>query len=80
MLMDVRFRNRKPRQYRFVPDQVASGLWISPLPRNRSDVAALLAGEFPEYIRVEAIRLWSGWKKESASPLRIQWLSLEPRE
>ncbi|HXB53353.1 MAG TPA: hypothetical protein VN461_01115 [Vicinamibacteria bacterium] len=84
MSADIRFRARSKASgtwtapeihCRFIPDLVASGLWISPLPHNAANLEALLLGGLPEGARVEEIRFWNGWG-QAAPDLRISWLAL----
>ncbi|HXB54086.1 MAG TPA: hypothetical protein VN461_04835 [Vicinamibacteria bacterium] len=79
MSIDVRFRARRMIHCRFIPDQAASGLWISPLPHNAASLEALLSGALPEQGQVAEIRFWNGWRGVSAPDLRISWVNLETR-
>jgi len=76
MFLSVRFSSGEETEYRFVPDQVASGLWISPLPRDTREMRAVLRGRLRRVGKVVAIKFHGGWGRESAPPLRITWMRL----
>jgi hypothetical protein len=68
------FDNGAKTIYRFVPDQAATGLWISPLPWREGDLATLLRGE--PLPRVTTLRFDGAWASASAPPLEIHWWRL----
>ncbi len=43
----VSFASGEKSRFRYVPDQARSGLWMYPLARNASDLAAIFAGRCP---------------------------------
>jgi hypothetical protein len=74
MFATVRFASGAEATYRFLPDQVGSGLWVSPLPRDAGELERLLRGGRPA--AVTAVRFHGGWGTPAAPPLAIAWWRL----
>jgi hypothetical protein len=75
MWLETTLTSGSTLQHRLVPDQVGSGLWISPLPTSPYHLVALLEGRIPSRGKVVAIRFQGGWAH--APPVRISWWTLE---
>ena len=74
--LSLRLAGGEERTFRVVPDQLPSGLWISPLPLATTDLRALLrGGDGP---RVEAIRIHGGTFGRLADRLDVRWSELGP--
>jgi hypothetical protein len=76
MYISVRFE-RGEETYRFVPAQAESGLWMSPLPRNKIELRSILSGRF-SHPRARAIRFHGSWGDELRPSVVIFWLEVAP--
>jgi hypothetical protein len=73
--LSVRFASGDVETYRVVPDNMANGLWISPLPVDTGELLAILRGGSGR--RVTALRFDSGALLRRFSwPLAITWSRL----
>jgi hypothetical protein len=70
----VAFENGEAATFRFVPDQASTGLWLSPLPRDASDLAAIFSGKSAS--RVVAILFHGDWAAPEGPPVTIRWWGL----
>jgi hypothetical protein len=77
VFITVRFDSEDTQTYRFVPDQAASGLWVSPLPRDLSELGRILRGQYSQP-RVQALRLDGARGGEEKSPVVVTWLRVRP--
>jgi hypothetical protein len=75
--LSVRLASGEERTFRVVPDQMPSGIWISPLPLATADLRALLSGS-DDGPRVMAIRLHGGTFGRLADRVEVRWLQLAP--
>ncbi len=75
--LSVRFASQEEHTYRVVPDNMANGLWISPLPVDTGELFSILKGGPGR--RVAALRFDSGLLLRRLSwPLVITWSRLTP--
>jgi hypothetical protein len=73
--LSVRFAAGEERTYRVVPDNMANGLWISPLPVDRDELVAVLNGGAGR--RVAAVRFHgAGLFQALVRPPVITWSRL----
>lgn len=77
VFLTVRFDSGETRTYRFVPEQAASGLWVSPLPRDLPELRRILRGQLSRP-RVRALRLEGNWESRVRAPVVLTWLRLQP--
>lgn len=73
MYLSVRFASGEEQTYRFVPAQAESGLWMSPLPRNRRELRSVLSGRISRP-RSRALRLHGAWGDELRPKVVLSWL------
>jgi hypothetical protein len=74
--IEARVRSGETLRYRFVPDQAASGLWISPLPSTPAHLGGLFSGRLARGARVTELRLRGGWEQHAEKPPSVTWLRL----
>lgn len=78
MTLTARHASGEEMTFRTVPDNMASGLWITPFPISFSELGALLQGR--PVREVTAVRFNAGFIPETtSSTLVISWLQLMPR-
>jgi hypothetical protein len=70
--MVVGFANGERARFRYVPDQVRTGLWIQPLARNAADVAAIFSGGCPQS-RAREVRFLEGFRPGARGPRVTFW-------
>jgi hypothetical protein len=77
VFLSLRFASGDEHRYRFLPDNAAGGLWLSPLPVRVAELRSLLGGGPGRH--VVAVRFDHEARRPPARRIEITWLRMLPR-